>query len=141
MRQSFALLLVAMLVGGGVALAEEYEETFTIEEATALRESFSALELVDRDADGRISYEEYRNRMVKSFVELDQDRDTVLTQEELSRFVVKPHHELADRDGDGTVTYDEFMSHATVLFAVVDENRDGYLTDEEYHAAGGREEQ
>jgi Ca2+-binding EF-hand superfamily protein len=130
-----------MLVVGGAALAEEFEETFTIEEATALRESFGGLELIDRDDDGQISYEEYRNRMVKSFVELDRNRDSALDQEEIAHFVVEPHHELAGRDGDGKVTFDGFMAHATVLFVVVDANRDGSLTDQEYHAAGGKEEQ
>jgi len=140
MKRCLVWVFVGLLAISGVVLAETGEESvFTSEEAEAVREEVSAMTMADRDTDGRISYEEYRNRMVKVFVELDGEGDGVLVDEELAKFAIGPHHELADRDGSGDVSPDEFMGYATILFAVVDTDRDGYLTMEEFHAAGGEE--
>jgi len=140
MRRCLTWVFASLLALSGVVLAEAGEESvFTSDEAEAVREEVSAMEITDRDTDGRISYEEYRNQMVKVFVELDSEGDGSLVDEELAKFAIEPHHELADRDGSGEVSPDEFMGYATILFAVVDTDRDGYLTQEEFHAAGGEE--
>jgi len=140
MKLYLTWVCAGLVAVSGAVLAEEGDESvFTSEEARAVREEVSAMEITDRDADGRLSYEEYRNRMVKVFVELDSEGDGALVDEELRKFAIEPHHELADRDESGDVSPDEFIGYATILFVVVDTDRDGYLTKEEVHAAGGEE--
>ena len=140
MKRYLVWVCAGLLVVSGAVFAEEGDESvFTSEEAKAVRKEVSAMEITDRDTDGRLSYEEYRNQMVKVFVELDSEGDGALVDEELAKFAIEPHHELADRDESGDVSPDEFIGYVTILFAVVDADRDGYLTEGEFHAAGGEE--
>lgn len=93
----------------------------------------------DRDADGKISVEEFRNRMTKVFFELDADGDGLLQEDELSAVLLAPHQEMADADGSKTLSHREFIGHTIFLFDSVDGDGDGHFTAEELAAAGGEE--
>lgn len=97
-------------------------------------------ESVDRDADGQISMEEFRNRMTKVFFELDLDGDGHLQEDEYSEVLIAPHHELADADDSKTLSHREFMAQTAVLFEIVDSDDDRHFTKEELAAAGHEEE-
>ena len=66
-----AVALALALVAGGLAAAE------TIDTPARL------LERMDRNVDGKISFEEYRNAMVRRFDAIDGDGDGTLTAQEL----------------------------------------------------------
>jgi hypothetical protein len=100
----------------------------------------SDFESADRDADGRISMEEFRNRMTKVFFELDSDGDGLLREDEFSAVLVAPHHELADSDQDKAISHREFIGHTLLLFETVDSDADGHFTKEELEVAGHGEE-
>ena len=133
-------LLLVLTISGCLALtgslaAEEEDHavaTAPAGEATPVAHYESA----DRDANGKISVEEFRNRMTKVFFELDANGDGALQEDEFSSVLIAPHHEIADGDGDKAISHKEFMGHTIYLFETVDSDADGHFTKEELAAAG-----
>lgn len=95
--------------------------------------------LFDQDADGQLSKQEFKGPSL-AFRRLDQNRDGVLTKEELesmqggqaiyqgplTRFL------MMDEDADGKISRSELTGPLARLdFSAVDSNSDGYLTVEE----------
>ena len=138
MRKSIVIFTAACLALGTTLRAEEEVEVATAPAGEAI--PVSNFESADRDADGKLSMEEFRNRMTKVFLEHDADGDGVLDAEEFSQVLVAPHHELADSDGSKTLSQREFMDHTAVLFEAVDGDDDGHLTKQELVEAGHEEE-
>jgi Ca2+-binding EF-hand superfamily protein len=137
LHKSFLVFAMTCLAIGANLRAEEEVEVATAPAGEAI--PVSDFESTDRDADGQISREEFRNRMTKVFLELDVDGDGVLQAEEFSQVLAAPHDELADNDGSETLSQREFMDHTAALFEAVDSNNDGHLTRQELAEAGHEE--
>jgi len=136
-RTSLWVLVFASTAIGSHLMAEEVEvATAPAGEAVPV----SDFESADRNADGKLSMEEFRNRMTKVFFEFDANGDGVLQAEEFSEVLVAPHHELADSDRDEILSDREFMAHIGVLFESVDSDADGHITKQELVEAGHEEE-
>jgi Ca2+-binding EF-hand superfamily protein len=138
MRKLIVMLLVGPLAFA-VALRAEEEVAFVTAPAGAAT-VVSHFESADRNADGQISTEEFRNRMTKVFFELDADGDGLLQESELANVLLAEHHEEADQDTSQTLTLQEFMGYTLLLFETVDANGDGHITREEMAAAGHEED-
>lgn len=138
--QKLSVILVVGCVALGTSLWAQEDDVEFSSSAAGTATPVSTFESADRDADGKISMEEFRNRMTKVFFELDADGDGVLQESEFSQVLVAPHHELADSDSSNTVSHKEFMGHTILLFETVDTNGDGHFTKEELAAAGHEKE-
>lgn len=97
------------------------------------------LDRMDRNMDGQISFEEYRNAMVRRFGARDRNDDGVLDGEEF------PKEWLAGADvqgATGQVTFEQFSDELQVVFDRFDVNHDGQLDAAEIAAfAGARQAQ
>jgi Ca2+-binding EF-hand superfamily protein len=80
-------------------------------------------ENADQDGDGRISFEEYRNRAAFLFHDYDSNQDQRLTGDELPEY----------RNAKGVVvetqsiTIDDYMASISHSFDMGDVNKDGFL--------------
>jgi Ca2+-binding EF-hand superfamily protein len=97
--------------------------------------------LTDIDKNGSIDRQEYQRRMVEVFYFADNNKDGVVTVEELAVIeTVDPKaFRTADKNGDDKLTVDEFVAYRMVDFTAADANKDGVLTYEEvqvWRAAG-----
>jgi Ca2+-binding EF-hand superfamily protein len=94
---------------------------------------------MDRDVDGKISLEEYRNAMVRRFGARDLNDDGVLQGDEY------PKEWLAGasvQQATGKVSWEEFEAQLPVVFDQFDANKDGLLDTAEIAAfAGARKSQ
>lgn len=89
------------------------------------------LQRMDRDNDGKVSFEEYRNAMNRRFHAVDKNADGTLQVDEIPKeWVVVPAADLADAE----VTLDEFSAELRPGFARFDANSDGLLDDAELTA-------
>lgn len=82
------------------------------------------LDRMDRNADGRISQEEYRNAMVRRFGARDVNDDGVLEGDEF------PKEWLAGADvqeATGKVTFEQFAVELQLVFDQFDADKDGQL--------------
>lgn len=78
------------------------------------------LERMDRDVDGKISFEEYRNAMVRRFDARDKNGDGVLEGKEY------PKEWLVGGSAD-KLTWDEFGDALQPVFDQYDTDKDGLL--------------
>lgn len=85
----------------------------------------------DVNGDGRVSWEEYRNRMLQVFHKMDRNHDGQLTARELP--AVKD--QAARPAKASAVTLDAFNASSEKLFKKTDTNGDGLLSPSEW--AGG----
>lgn len=79
---------------------------------------------MDRNVDGKISLEEYRNAMVRRFGARDVNEDGVLQGDEF------PKEWLAGADvqeATGAVTFEQFTAELPLVFDQFDANKDGQL--------------
>ncbi len=136
MQKLFFVLTLAGCLGLTGSLAAEEDDHAVATAPAEAATPASHYESADRNADGKISVEEFRNRMTKVFFELDANGDGVLQEEESSAVLIAPHHEAADGDGDKTISHEEFMGHTVFLFDTVDSDADGHFTEEDLAAAG-----
>lgn len=92
---------------------------------------------MDRNADKRLSAEEFRNSMAAVFESQDRNADGVVTREEVA--LVGPRAVAAfDEAGgraNGRLTLPEFLEFTVQVFEAVDTSGDGYVTPEEGRAA------
>ena len=82
------------------------------------------LDRMDRNLDGMISIEEYRNAMIRRFGARDLNDDGVLEGDEF------PKEWLAGADvqeATGKVTWEQFAIQLVVVFDQFDRDRDGQL--------------
>jgi hypothetical protein len=97
------------------------------------------LDRMDRDVDGKISLEEYRNAMVRRFGARDLNDDGVLQGDEY------PREWLAGanvQQATGKVSWEEFEAQLPLVFDQFDANKDGLLDAAEIAAfAGARKSQ
>lgn len=112
-------------VGAVVALAAVAAHAADPKPAEAPVDTAKALlERMDRNGDGKISFEEYRNAMVRRFAARDRNEDGVLEGDEF------PKEWLAGADvkaSTGKVTWDQFASELRLVFDRFDVNKDGQL--------------
>lgn len=138
MRKLIVMSLVGPLAFATTLRAEEEFEFATAPAGAAT--VVSHFESTDRNADGQISMEEFRNRMTKVFFELDTDRDGALQGSEVAEVLLAEHHEDADQDTSQALSHQEFMGYTLLLFETVDSNGDGHFTREELAATGHEED-
>lgn len=116
------------LAGSGSTLAAEPVDT-----------AAQLLERMDRNVDGKISFEEYRNAMVRRFDAIDGDGDGTLVAQEI------PPEWLAGaqaRVPGGKVSRAEFGDSLQPVFDRFDADKDGQLDVAEIEAfAGARKAQ
>ena len=82
------------------------------------------LDRMDRNVDGKISFEEYRNAMIRRFGARDRNDDGVLEGDEF------PKEWLAGADvqeATGKVTWEQFAIQLVVVFDQFDSDKDGQL--------------
>ncbi len=98
----------------------------TPDEAT--QKSFAS---ADVDGDGKVSWEEYRNRMVQVFHQMDHNSDGRLTPDETPP--------AKDKSGQpvkgGTVTIEAFTASIEKPFKTTDTDNDGVLNPDEWVGA------
>ncbi len=89
------------------------------------------LQRMDQDNDGKVSFEEYRNAMVRRFHVVDKNTDDTLQADEIPKeWIVVPPADLSD----AKVTLEEFSAELRPGFARFDANSDGLLDDSELTA-------
>jgi Ca2+-binding EF-hand superfamily protein len=82
------------------------------------------LDRMDRNLDGKISFEEYRNAMIRRFGARDRNDDGVLEGDEF------PKEWLAGADvqgATGKVTWEQFADELQLVFDQFDVDRDAQL--------------
>ena len=82
------------------------------------------LDRMDRNVDGKISFEEYRNAMIRRFGARDRNDDGVLEGDEF------PKEWLAGADlqgATGKVTWEQFADELQLVFDHFDVDKDGQL--------------
>jgi hypothetical protein len=82
------------------------------------------LDRMDRNVDGKISFEEYRNAMIRRFGARDRNDDGVLEGDEF------PKEWLAGADvqgATGKVTWEQFADELQLVFDQFDVDRDAQL--------------
>ncbi|MFZ1643716.1 MAG: hypothetical protein WAV07_20250 [Candidatus Contendobacter sp.] len=113
---------LAVVLGLGAATAARA----ALDEAT--QKSFDS---VDVDGDGKVSWEEYRNRMLHVFHQMDHNGDGRLTPDETPP--------AKDKSGQpvkgGTVTIEAFSVEIEKAFKKADGDGDGALTPDEWAGA------
>jgi hypothetical protein len=107
---------LALLSATSVLVAESAEApTDTVQ---------SLLQRMDRDIDGKISFEEYRNAMLRSFEASDQNGDGSLDGNEYPQQWVAGAHAQATA---GKVSWAHFGASLQTVFDRFDGNHDGEL--------------
>ncbi len=113
---------LAVVLGLGAATAVRA----ALDEAT--QKSFDS---ADVDGDGKVSWEEYRNRMLHVFHQMDHNGDGRLTPDETPP--------AKDKSGQpvkgGTVTIEAFSVEIEKAFKKADGDGDGALTPDEWAGA------
>ena len=92
----------------------------------------------DRDGNGSLDSEEFRDRMVETFYLLDKNGDGHLTTGELPA-ASRADFNAADRNGDGRLVLKEFLVVHFFSFRAADTNGDGVLSRAEVKAAEARQ--
>jgi EF hand len=122
-RMLGAALTATLLIGAGL-----------LSEARAQTGDDADFEATDLNDDGTVDREEYHRRMMDTLYFADDDKDGVLTTDELPD--AEPgRFEAADTDADGTVSTDEFIESRFEDFEAADQDDSGSLSAEEVHAA------
>lgn len=91
----------------------------------------SSFEKADYDGDGKISFEEYRNRASFLFYDDDINQDNFLTPDELPEY----RNEKGVVVTTGTLTISDYMASISHSFDMGDLNKDGYLQPNEWGVA------
>ena len=91
----------------------------------------------DRDGNGSLDSEEFRDRMVETFYLLDGNNDGHLTMDDIPNAPRKDFN-AADRNGDGRLVMKEFLVIHFMSFRAADTNGDGVLSRAEVKAVEAR---
>jgi Ca2+-binding EF-hand superfamily protein len=117
-----ALALVAALLLSAAAAAQE-------KPPAASDHAQRLMQRMDRDGDGKVSFEEYRNAMLRRFDSRDKNKNGVLEGSEI------PRSWLADNgSADSRVDLEEYGAQLESSFAQFDTNKDGQLDLDEVRA-------
>jgi Ca2+-binding EF-hand superfamily protein len=116
---------LAVVLGLGAASAVRA----ALDEAT--QKSFDS---ADVDGDGKVSWEEYRNRMLHVFHQMDHNGDGRLTPDETPS--------AKDKSGQpvkgGTVTVEAYTDSIETAFKKADADNDGALSPDEWGGVSGK---
>lgn len=118
--------LMLVLAGAGSAVAQK-----PAAEARPADPTARLLQRMDRNGDGKISFEEYRNAMLRRFDARDKNGDGKLDGAEF------PKSWLAGagiEDADHSLTRDEFSDQLEPSFNHFDTDKDGQLAGSEIQA-------
>lgn len=91
-----------------------------------------SFENTDVNGDGKVSWEEYRNRMLHIFHQMDKNGDGRLTEDELPPRKNKTQDNNDQSPKDRTVTIEMFNGSIEKPFKQADSNSDGALSPEEW---------
>lgn len=109
-------LVIAALLAGAPAATADVKPT-----AAEIKTAFKA---ADFDGDSKVSWEEFRNRVVAAFGHLDRNSD--------GRIAAEEHPPAINKNGEtvqpGVVSVEEFTASAQTAFKVADKNSDGKLS-------------
>lgn len=92
----------------------------------------------DRDGNGSLDSEEFRDRMVETFYLLDNNGDGQLTMDELPA-ASRQGFNAADQNADNRLVMKEFLIIHFFSFRAADTNGDGVLSPAEVKAAEARQ--
>jgi len=110
-----ALAIAALLAAGPAAAADA---------ATPIADAKGAFKAADFNGDGKVSWEEFRNRVVAAFGRLDHNNDGCIVADE--------HPPAINKKGEtvqpGNVTIEEFTASAQAAFKAADKNNDSKLS-------------
>jgi Ca2+-binding EF-hand superfamily protein len=84
----------------------------------------------DRDGNGTIDYEEFREHMNDVFYHADDNRDGVLAGDELD-IMNKARIPASDSNGDSELELREFLNSTGADFHSADKNRDNLISEDE----------
>ena len=119
MTARHSLIAAAVLLAAVAASAAESPPVSKpVDSAQAMRDR------MDRNVDGKISLEEYRNAMVRRFGARDLNDDGVLEGDEFPKEWVAG----ADvQEATGKVSFEQFTAELPLVFAGFDADKDGQL--------------
>jgi hypothetical protein len=80
----------------------------------------------DKDADGKVSADEFKKHFMEEFAKCDKNTDGKVTSEECHAF------DKFNSDKNETMTEAEFVVGHEKMFADMDKDKDGFLNEEEY---------
>ncbi|MBK7095572.1 MAG: hypothetical protein IPH57_11160 [Saprospiraceae bacterium] len=80
----------------------------------------------DKDADGKVSADEFKKHFTEEFAKCDKNTDGKVTSEECHAF------DKFNSDKNEVMTAEEFVSGHEKMFAEMDKDKDGFLNEEEY---------
>lgn len=112
----FPALVIAVLCLGGVAPAAG--------DPTPAAESKAAFKAADFNGNGKVSWEEFRNRVIAAFGHLDRNGDGRIAGDEHPPAVDKNQNPVQP----GVVTIEEFTASSRTAFKAADKNNDGQLS-------------
>ena len=96
----------------------------------AAQDASANYHVTDRDDNAKIDRQEYQQRIIDVFYFADQNKDGVVTIEEL--VVIETADpaafKKADKNGDGKLTVAEFVEYRMLDFDAADVDKDGYLS-------------
>jgi hypothetical protein len=134
MTARHTLIAAAMLLAAVAAsAAESPPASKPVDTAQAMRDR------MDRNVDGRISLEEYRNAMIRRFGARDVNDDGVLEGDEFPKEWLAG---AAVEGATGKVSFEQFTAELPLVFDRFDADKDGQLNAAETAAfAGARKTQ
>ena len=115
----FALSL-GVLAMATYAIAEEPPESKPAEKPDQFK-------LADADGNGKLSKEEFTNKMMADFKSLDKDGSGSLSGDEVGKDP-SPAVLAMDKDKDATISKEEFVAAVAALFIELDTNQDKEVT-------------
>jgi Ca2+-binding EF-hand superfamily protein len=118
-HRSTAVLALALALTPVIAAAQDPALT---------KAADAAFTAADFDGDGKVSWEEFRNRVVKVFGHLDHNEDGRIAGDEHPPAVDKAGKEVQP----GNVTAESFTAAVAEAFKASDKNGDGALSAEEW---------
>jgi Ca2+-binding EF-hand superfamily protein len=89
---------------------------------------------IDANNDGRISAQEYRAAVIKTFQRYDKNSDGFLTKDELQMIAeidAEKFIKEVDKNKDGKISQTEFIEAAEKRFKFLDKNGSGYVEKKE----------
>lgn len=93
---------------------------------------------IDKDGDGKVSWQEYSDAVAAKFTEHDKNRDGILASDEIKSIGKEGAGKLIkkiDANADGKISKQEFLNRAAFQYKKIDKNQDGFIDIKEWKAA------